>query len=181
MTKKEILEYLKKKEEFERKHFPLTEDEHHFLDHLTVKTAKSRLKKADKNLEMINSMSLEDREKEEKLLSLLRPYLFEKETTLEFVKTLVMKSEGLLIETPAILTIFGKVYPQIQAMENMFPKAVKITTEENEKETILNVKIILSKKLLEIKESKETIEQFFASALKKSKRKRKKRIIIKKN
>lgn len=160
MSKREISKWLEILKEFENKHFLLTEEEKAFLNNLHRKNstlARTRLKRASKNLELIASVN--DGKKREELERAIRPILFDKIATEKLVKTMVMKIEGLLIKVPRIVIVFNKVFPQIQKFHTMFPENVELTEKDTEKELIITIKIKLSKKLLEIKEVKENIEK----------------------
>ena len=167
MSKREISKWLEEVKKFEEKHFPLTEEEEDFLNNLHRKNsrlARARLKRASENLEFIATMN-NDKQREE-VEKAIRPYLFDKEATKELVKTIVMNVEGLLIEIPKVVIIFNKVYPQIKKFHSMFPENVELTEEDTEKELILNIKIKLSKKLLEVRSVTESLEEIMKKRMK---------------
>lgn len=158
MSKREIKNLLEKMEEFEDRFFSLSKREKILLSKMKPKEAIQKLKRARILIELGSSFKTA-KEDEEFIQKDLRPILFDKSTTKKFVETMIMIKEGLLIEVPPILIIFNKVFPQIQKFSKMFPQNVELTEEDSEKELIITVKIKLSKKLLEVKSSKETIEQ----------------------
>lgn len=150
--KKEIREALESVKEFEKDYYKLTEESRKELLSFSAKRIKSRVKRARKIMDLISTVQKD--EVREKLEKAIKPIIWENETTYELAQNMVLKAEGLWVDTPKIIIVLDELLPQVQNFCEMFPKYGRYEEREEDETIRISWVVEFPKSLLDSKSKK---------------------------